>query len=172
MKTPEDLMKMQSEMANAAGAAAMKTLEGFRKLADVNLQAARASLEQSAEQINALLAAKDVNTLTTLVTSFAQPSADKFASYARAVYAVTSETNADLAKMVQDQIAKVNAQLAASIEQLAKNAPSGSEGGMAFIRQALSTANASYDQFNEQMKKMVEMGAMGMGQSGGGKKGR
>ena len=172
MKTPEDLMKMQSEMANAASAAAMKTLEGFRKLTDVNLQAARASLEQSAEQINALLAAKDVNTLTSLVTSFSQPSADKFANYARAVYAVTSETNADLAKMVQDQIGKVNAQLAASIEQLARNAPGGAEGGMAFIRQALSTANASYDQFNAQMKQMVEMGAMGMGQSGGGKKGR
>lgn len=171
MKTPEDLMKMQSEMASAASAAAMKTLEGFRKLTEVNMQAARASLEQSADQINALLAAKDVNTLTSLVTSFAQPSADKFTNYARAVYAVTSETNADLAKMVQDQINRVNAQLAASIESLARNAPSGSEGSVAFIRQALSTANASYEQFNEQMKKMVEMGASGMGGTGG-KKGR
>lgn len=171
MKTPEDLMKMQSEMASAASAAAMKTLEGFRKLTEVNMQAARASLEQSADQINALLAAKDVNTLTSLVTSFAQPSADKFTNYARAVYAVTSETNADLAKMVQDQVARVNAQLAASIEDLARNAPSGSEGAVAFIRQALSTANASYDQFNDQMKKMVEMGASGMG-AGGGRKGR
>jgi phasin family protein len=171
LKTPEDLMKMQSEMASAASAAAMKTLEGFRKLTDVNLQAARASLEQSADQINALLAAKDVSTLTSLVTSFAQPSADKFTNYARAVYAVTSETNADLAKMVQDQIAKANVQLAAGIEQLARSAPSGSEGGMSFIRQAMSTANASYEQFNDQMKKVVEMGAMGTTQPGA-KKGR
>ena len=162
-KTSDDLKKLQAEATQASSAAAMKTLEGFQRLAEVNLEAARSAMEQSAEQIRALLAAKDVNTLTNLVATFAQPSAEKFTAYAQAVYAITSETNADLTKMVQQQIARQNEQLAAAIEELAKNAPSGSEGAMAFIRQAMATANSNYEQLNDSMKRYLDMGAAQMG---------
>src|SRR5919109_5541862 len=106
--TVEELTKLQAATLEASSNAALKTLEGFQKLADLNLQATKASLEQSTEQIRALLAAKDVKTLTDLVASFAQPTPEKFTSYAKAVYAIASETNADLANMVQQQIAKGN----------------------------------------------------------------
>ena len=55
---PEKLMQMQAEALEASRQAAAKTLEGWQKLAQLNLQTARASLEQSSEQINALLAAR------------------------------------------------------------------------------------------------------------------
>ena len=159
VKGPEDLMKMQSEMTQATHEAMQKALDGFRRLADVNLQAARESLETTADQINALLAAKDVGTVTQLVSSFAQPSAEKFTAYAQAVASVTRDTQTELAAMVQQQIAKSNAQLAATIEQLAKNAPPGTEGASAFIKQAMATTHASYDQLNEAMQKFMAMGA-------------
>lgn len=167
VKTTDDLKKYQAEATQASSAAAMKTLEGFQRLAEVNLEAARAAMEQSAEQIRALLAAKDVNTLTNLVATYAQPSADKFTAYAQAVYAIASETNADLSKMVQQQIAKGNQQMAAAIEDLAKSAPAGSEGAMAFIRQAMATANSNYDQLNDAMKRYLDLGAAQMGAAGG-----
>ncbi|MBM3409831.1 MAG: hypothetical protein FJY25_21410, partial [Betaproteobacteria bacterium] len=56
---PENLMQMQADALAASQQAAAKTLEGWQKLAALNLQTARASLEQSSEQINALLAARD-----------------------------------------------------------------------------------------------------------------
>ena len=68
---PEQMMKMQAEALEASRQAAAKTLEGWQKLAELNLQTARASLEQSSEQINALLAARDTKALTDLVTSIA-----------------------------------------------------------------------------------------------------
>jgi phasin family protein len=161
--TPDEMMKFHSAMAQASSAAALKTLEGFQKLAHVNLQAARESMETSTEQIRALLAAKDVNSLTELVSSFAQPSADKFTAYAKAVYSIASETNAELTEMIKQQIAKGNSQMASAIADLAKNAPAGSDGAVNFITQALATANASYDQLNEATRRFVEMGSMGAG---------
>ena len=156
--TVEELTKLQAATLEASSNAALKTLEGFQKLADLNLQATKASLEQSTEQIRALLAAKDVKTLTDLVASFAQPTPEKFTSYAKAVYAIASETNADLANMVQQQIAKGNQQFTAAIEQLAKNAPAGSEGVMSFIKQSLAMANSNYEQLNKATKQFVSMG--------------
>jgi len=158
IKGPDEMMKMHSEMTQTTQEAMQKALEGFRRLADVNMQAARESLETSAEQIHALLAAKDVNTLTQLVSTFAQPPAEKFTAYAQAVAAVTRDTQSELAALVQQQIAKNNAQLAAAIEQLARNAPAGSEGATDFIKQAMTTANASYQQLNDTMAKFMEMG--------------
>jgi phasin family protein len=166
VKGPDEMMKMHAEMTQATHAAMQKALEGFRRLADVNLQAARDSLDTTAEQITALLAAKDVGTVTQLVSSFAQPSAEKFTAYAQAVAAVARDTQSEFAAMVQQQIAKSNAQLASMIEQLAKNAPSGSEGAAAFMKQAMAATNNSYEQLNEQMRKLMDMGAAATGQGG------
>ena len=153
---PEDLMKMQAEAFRIGSAAAAKTLEGFQKLAALNMETAKASLEQSSEQIKALLAAKDAQTLTQLVTSFAQPSPEKFTAYAKAVYAISNETGADIGSIVEKQIAEANAQLAASIEQFAKSAPAGSEGAIAFMRQSLAAANAAYEQVTATAKQFAE----------------
>jgi phasin family protein len=158
VKSPDEMRKLQSEMTQTTHQAMQKALDGFRRLAEVNMQAARDSLEQSAEQINALLAAKDVSTVTQLVTTFAQPSADKFTAYAQAVTAVARDTQSELAALVQQQIAKGNAQFAATIEELARNTPAGSEGAMALIKQAMATANANYEQLNQTMRQMVDTG--------------
>lgn len=170
VKTPEDLAKLQSDTLQASSAAAQKTLEGFKKLTDLNLQAAKASLDQSSEQIRALLAAKDVKTLTDLITSYAQPSPEKFTAYAKAVYAIARETNSELATLIQEQIDKGNKQFAAAVEQLAKNAPAGSEGAVNFMRQAMASANTTYDQLNKAAKQFVSMGEATMEAATGAKR--
>ena len=156
MTTPEDLMKMHADAIKASSAAAAKTLEGFQKLAELNMQTAKAALEESSEQIKALLAAKDAKALTDLVTSFAKPAPEKFTSYAKAVYSISKEANADLTAMVEQQIAASNRQLAESVEALAKNAPAGSEGTVNFIKQALGAANAAYEQVNTATRQFVD----------------
>ena len=157
VKTPGEMQKLQADAMQASSAAAMKTLEGFQRLAEVNLQAAKAAMDGSTDQIRALLAAKDVNTLTNLVSSFAQPPAEQFTAYAKAVYAIASETNADLTKMVQQEIAKGNKQLAASIEELAKNAPAGSENMVALVKSAVAAANNAVETVQKAAKQAAEV---------------
>ncbi len=157
MTTPENMMKMHAEAIKASSAAAAATLEGFQKLAELNMQTAKAALEESSEQIKALLAAKDAKALTDLVTSFAKPAPDKFTAYANAVYSISKETNTDLTAMVEQQVAASNRQLAEAVEALAKTAPAGSEGTVNFIKQALGAANAAYEQVNTATRQFVDM---------------
>jgi len=167
--TPDELKKLQSESLQAGNSAALKMLEGFEKLTALNLRMARESMEQSAEQINALLVAKDVKSLTDLVSSFAQPPTEKFTAYAKAVSAIAKEANSGFAEMVQQQIAKGNQQLAAAIEQMARSAPAGSEGAVAFMKQAMAGANSTYEQLNEATRKFVGAGALAADAAASGK---
>jgi len=166
-KTPgtEDLKKMQREALEASSAAAAKTLEGFQKLAALNMQTARSALEQSTEQIEALLSARDAKTLADLVTSMAKLSPEQFSAYAKAVYAISSETGGEIAAMVQKQIAESNAQLAAAVESLAKGVPAGTPNANDFIAQSMNAAKAAYEQMQAAAQQFAQA-------AGGGKPGK
>jgi len=157
MTRPEDLMKIPTEQMKNLGEAANTTLEGFRKLTELNLQTARAALEASSEQIRALLAAHDVQTLTELASSYAKPQPDAFKAYAQAVYAISSQTGTELAKMVEKQIDESQRQLYATVEELASKAPAGTEGAVSFIKQVLAASSSAYDQVNKATRHFAEM---------------
>ena len=162
-KTPgtEDLKKMQREAIEASSAAAAKTLEGFQKLAALNMQTARTALEQSTEQIEALLSARDAKTLTDLVTSMAKLSPEQFSAYAKAVYAISSETGTDIASMVQKQIADSNAKLAAAVESLAKTAPTGMPNATDFITQSMNATKSAYEQMQAAAQQFAQAAGAG-----------
>ncbi len=156
-KPTEQFAKMQADQARNLGTAATRTLEGFQKLAELNLQTARASMEASGEQIRELLAARDVKTLTELVTSYSKPQPDAFKAYAQAVYAISRETGSELASIVEEQVAESQRQLYSAVEELAAKAPAGSEGAVAFTRQVLAASSTAYEQLNKAARQFTQM---------------
>ena len=169
---PEKLMKMQADALEASRQAAAKTLEGWQKLAELNLQTARASLEQSSEQINALLAARDTKALADLVTSFARPPQDQFSAYAKAVYSIYRDANQDFTSMLDKQVSASNRQLAESVETFARNAPAGSEGVVSLIRQSIAAAQTAYDQVNQAGRQFADLAESKMNPPAGASKKR
>ncbi len=161
--SPADLQKLQGEAIEMTSAAAAKTMEGLRRLAELNMETARASLQESSEQINALLSARDTQTLTELVTSFAMLPPERFAAYANAVYAISRETGADIGALVEQQVTRSNEQIAAAVEALAKNAPGGTGGAVDFITQSLEAAKAAYEQMQSAATQFATQGVPGSG---------
>jgi phasin family protein len=153
---PEEFTRLQQEALAASSAAAARTLEAFGKLAELNMKTARTALEQSSEQIAALMQAKDTGSLSDLVTSLAKLSSDQFAAYARAIYSISSETGTDVADLVRKQIAQSNAQLAAAVESLAKAAPGSPTGANEFIAQSLNAAQAAYEQMQAAARQFTQ----------------
>lgn len=153
-----DLQKLQSDTLEFTGAAAAKTIEGFRRLAELNMQTARTSLEQSTEQIRALLETRDTETLTALVTSFAMLPPEKFGAYANAVYTIAQETGVDIGALVEQQITRSNAQLAEAVETLARSAPGGAGGAVDFIARSMDAARATYEQMQQAAAQMARQG--------------
>jgi len=121
------------------------------------MKTAKASMEQSAEQVKALMSAKDVKGMTETLSGMSQPTADYVTAYVKDAYAITSETSQEVVSMVEGQVDEGNKQLFAAIDAMSKNAPAGSETAISFMKQSLTAARTAYEQANKAGKQAAEM---------------
>jgi phasin family protein len=155
--TPDQVVALHKSYIESFQAVAAKSVEGFEKLAELNMAAAKSTMEESAEQVKALLEVKDVKALADLAVVSAQPSTEKATAYAKHVYEIASATNGEIVRIVEKQIAEGNRQIYSAIDSLAKNAPAGSEGVVSFVKSAVNAANTAYDQVNNATKRVAEL---------------
>jgi phasin family protein len=156
IQTPEQFTQVQKLTFETFQSVALKSLEGFEKLAELNMQALKSSLEESADQMRTMMTAKDPRALGDWSMAAAQPAADKMAAYAKHVYDIASGTSTEIAKVVEKQLTESNKQISASIDAMAKSAPAGSEGMVTLLKTAVSAANSAYEQVNKATKQAVE----------------
>ena len=133
-----------------------KAFEGVEKLVELNLTAAKASLEESTITARQLLAAKDPQEFFALTSAQAQPTAEKALSYGRQVAAIAAGTQAEFTKAAEQQITETNRKVISLVDEVTKNAPAGSENVVAAIKAGLGNANAGYEQFSKTTKQAVE----------------
>jgi phasin family protein len=126
-----------------------KAFEGVEKFVDLNLTAAKASLEESSATTKQLLSAKDPQEFFSLATAQAQPNAEKTIAYGRHLASIASST-------AETQIAETNRKVISLVEEVSKNAPAGSENAVALLKSAIGNANAGYEQFTKTAKQAVE----------------
>ena len=138
-------------------ALALKSIQGFEKLAELNIQAAKSSVTESSDQVKALMTAKDPKAFADLAVSQAQPAAEKATAYAKHVYAISNDVGTEFASMIEKQFAEGSKQLNSAFDLMTKNAPSGSEGFVNFFKTAITSANTAYDQVTKATKQAVEM---------------
>lgn len=130
-----------------------KTFAGVEKIVELNLQAARASLEESGEHAKALLAAKDAQEVLALQAALIQPASEKAVSYSRQVYEIATATQAEVTKVAEAQFAGAQEKFGALVDTALKNAPAGSENAAALVRSALSAANNAYESAQKAAKQ-------------------
>ena len=133
-----------------------KTFEGMEKLVELNINAARTSLESSQNVTRQLLSAKDPQEFFSVTTSQAQPTAEKAMSYSRELASIASGTGAEFSKVAETQIVETNRKVIALVDEVSKNAPAGSENFVAAVKTAISNANAGYEQFSKTSKQAAE----------------
>ncbi len=153
----DQLVALHKSTLDTLQAVALKSVEGYEKLAELQMQAAKTSMEESALQWKALFESRDPKGFADVALGAAQPAADKLTAYARHVYEIASETNTEIAKIVERHFAESNKQLLAAIDLLGKNAPAGSEGLVTFVKTAVTGANSAWDQVNKATKQVVEL---------------
>ena len=133
-----------------------KAFEGVEKLVELNITAAKASLEESSNSARQLLAAKDPQEFFSLSAAQMQPSAEKAMSYSREVAAITAGTQAEFTKAAETQIAETNRKVISLVDEVSKNAPAGSENVVAAFKASLGNANAGYEQMTKSTKQAVQ----------------
>jgi phasin family protein len=150
------LLEIQKTQVDALHAFAGSIFQATEKLAQLNLATSRAFLQETAGTTQTLLSAKDPQEMATLAGSMAQPSAEKLATYTRSAYAIASAASAEIAKVVETQIAEGNRKMAELIDMAAKSAPAGSEHAISLIKNSLSAANTAFDAVTKATRQATE----------------
>jgi phasin family protein len=137
-------------------AVANTALATAERIAALNLGTARSALEDSASATKAVLGVKSPNEAAALQTSMVQPAVEKAVSYSRSLYEISSESQQQIAKMIEAQFADFQKQIAGMVNQAAKAAPPGSETIVAAMQSAIAAANSAFSNMATMTKQFTD----------------
>jgi phasin family protein len=131
---------------------ARASLASAEQLLRLNLETARATLEQATKATRELMSVNDPQQFLSLRTKLAQDNMQQAATYAQSVYAIVSQTQAQLAKLFEEQISRVST----GAETLGKGMP-GDEMQSAALKSTLAATSAMMDSLNQATRQFAEL---------------
>jgi phasin family protein len=157
MMTVEQVLAAQKANVETLFGLTNKAFAGVEKLVELNLTASKAALGEAAEGTKAALSVKDAQELLALQASFLQPLAEKTLAYNRHIYDIASNTGAEFSAAYEVQAAAAQKQYASFIDNIAKNAPAGSESAVAVMKSAVAAAGNAYDAVQKAVKQATDL---------------
>jgi len=155
-----DPTKQMADWNQAAVDAAMSYaragLTTAEQLLRLNLDAARATLEQNTKATRELLSANDPQELMALRSRLAETNMQQAAAYANSVYELVSETQSALSKMFEEGVARFSKDMSESADKAGKNAPGG-EIQAAALKSTLAATSAMMESLNQASRQFAAL---------------
>ncbi len=137
----------------ALESASKKAYAGVEKLVDLNMAASKAALGESFSYAQAVMSAKTPQEFMALQTAFFQPMTEKSVAYFQHVQSIATEGSADFTKQLEAKMAEAQKAIGASVDQMVKNAPAGTETAVAAFQSALNNGQKAVEQTQAAIKK-------------------
>ncbi len=157
MLTAEQIMASHKANIETLFGLTQKAFEGVEKLVELNVQATKAALAETANHAQAVLGVKDAQELLALQAGMVQPLAEKTAAYSRHLYDITSAAGAELTKTFEGQAAEAQKKFVGLVDNAAQNAPAGSETAVAVMKSAVAAANNAFESVQKAVKQASDM---------------
>jgi len=157
MITVEQIVSTQKTNIETLFGLTGKAFEGVEKLVELNLSAAKSAIAEAAQTTQAALSVKDPQELMALQSSLLQPAAEKAAAYSRFVYEIAASTGAEVSRVAEAQSAAAQAKFMAIVDTAVKNAPAGTENGVALLKSAVAAANNAIETLQNAAKQAAEV---------------
>ena len=156
-QTPEQLIQLNKANLETALRFAGVAIEGTQRLVDLQMKVAKSAVADGIQNARALSNVRDLEQLATLKDTLVQPSFEKATAYAKQVYDVAAETQTEFGRVVEEQVAELQRNVIAVLDQIVKTAPAGSEVGIAAVKSTLAAVNSGFDNFTKVAKQLGEV---------------
>jgi len=156
-QAPEQLMALNKANLEVAMKFAGVAIQGAERIMELQLKAAKTAFADTVENAKALAAVKDLQQLAALKDSLAQPTLEKATAYAKSVYDVTAATQAEFGKLIETQVAEFDKQVVTALDTMVKNAPAGSDVGIAALKSTITAINGAYDNLSKIAKQFSDV---------------
>ncbi len=157
MLTAEQLMASHKANIETLFGLTQKAFEGVEKLVELNVQATKAALAETANNAQAVMGVKDAQELLALQASLFQPLAEKAAAYSRHLYDIAQGTGAEIGKTFESQTADAQAKFTSLLDNAVKNAPPGSEAAVGMMKNAVAAATSAVESMQQAVKQASEV---------------
>lgn len=154
--TPEQFAAANKATVDSLLSVANAALASAERIAALNLNTARAALEDTAAGVKSVMEAKDPQAAIAAQQALAQPAVEKAVAYSRSVVEISTQTQQELAKMVEAQFGEFQKSITSMVELAAKSAPAGSEGAVAAVQNAIAAANSAFGNMNSVAKQFTD----------------
>ena len=155
--TPEQVIAANKANLETLVGLTNKAFAGVEQLIELNLAAAKAAMADSQQQAHAVLSVKDAQQLLSLQASLFQPLAEKAVAYNRHLYEIASSTGADFTKAYEAKVLEAQRSFNDLVDNMAKNAPAGSEAAVAAFKTAVSAGNNALESVQKAVKQAADM---------------
>ena len=152
----EQFVALNKANLEAATRFANVALGGAERLIEIQLKAAKDVWADSVENAKTLAEVKDLQHFAEVKDTVAQPAFEKAAAYVKNVYDIASETQAEIGKLFEQQVAGFNRQFVVALDKMAESAPAGSEVGISALKTAIVTGNAAYENMSKAAKQFSD----------------
>ena len=141
-----------------------KLFEGTEQLGQLHLKTLRAYADTQFESLRQLSSARDPQAFTEWQATLAQPTTqiEHALEFNRQAYELVSGTQADIAKLAEQQITQGAKQAQEIVEEVARNAPAGSEPAVAALKSVLETAGSAYASAQKVAKQASDIAENGI----------
>jgi phasin family protein len=148
-----------SEMTAAAVESAAKltqiSMDSAERAIALQLDFAKASLDQSARTAKALAGAKDVQELLAVRARNAESAVERLMGYSRSLYEISSDAQSRISKLAEERMSTFQQAVTQTVEQAARSAPAGSDVAVAAMKSSLAATTAAFDSFNKAARQVA-----------------
>jgi phasin family protein len=141
---------------DAAMTYARASLTSAEQLLRLNLETARATLDQASRATRDLMSVSDPQQFVQARTKLAQDNMQQAAAYAQSVYAIVSQAQREMSKLWEEQMSRVSKDVTAGTESLGKTAP-GAELQSAALKSTLAASSAMMETLNQATRQFAEL---------------
>ena len=163
------LTKISSATVDTAARLTRISMDSTERVLALQLDFAKASLEQAARTARAMAGAKDVQELIAARTRNAEGAVERFVGYSRSLYEISSEAQSQLSKLAEERMSSFQQAVSETVDQAAKSAPAGGDVAVAAIKSSLAATTAAFDSFTKAAKHVASYTDAGVRASGSGK---
>jgi phasin family protein len=133
-----------------------KALNTLEKIAQLNLEATKRSMDSHGDHAHSLLSTKDAKELSKLHHNRLQELAEKVAAYNHDLFGIAVGLGNEFSGLVEARMAEAQEQFVSTVEATLKHVPHGAEPMMAAVKKALSTANTAMDSVQQVVKQVTD----------------
>ncbi|HKR39596.1 MAG TPA: TIGR01841 family phasin [Paraburkholderia sp.] len=153
----DDIFDVYKSNALTLFALAGEALQGFGKLAELNLQVGRAILAESGEGLQQMTPGTSRMDWLAFPSHFAQSAGGKALSYQRHIGDIAASTRSGWMKIATAHHEQLSRDMQARIDHWVRHAPVGSQAAAIALKSALSTASRAAEATRKSVQGAIEM---------------